>query len=214
MAAKKSSLTELSVNDFTKLLASDAPAPGGGSAAALSGALGAALISMVCRLTVGREKFAEFETVVRETLAKADNLYSALLDCVTKDTQAFEDVIAAFKMPKASEPQKSVRSHAIQEGYKKAILSPEETAKNCLEVMRLANGLLYRCNKNAASDLAVSALQAQAGLEGALENMNINLPSIKDGAFVAEKRTWMAHAHAEGEGLIWVIREGVARMLS
>ena len=91
-------LTDLSLKDFTAKLGSDAPAPGGGSAAALSGALGAALVSMVCNLTKGREKYAEFETLVVNTLKESDELAAALLEGIQKDTNAFDGVIAALSL--------------------------------------------------------------------------------------------------------------------
>lgn len=207
-------LTDLSLKDFTAKLGSDAPAPGGGSAAALSGALGAALVSMVCNLTKGREKYAEFETLVVNTLKESDELAAALLEGVQKDTNAFDGVIAAYGMPKGTDAEKAARSEAIQNAYKVAILSPEETADNCLAVMRLSKDLLHKSNKNAASDLAVSALQAYAGLIGALENVAINLGAIKDQKYVNDKRKWMELASDEGEKLLKEVREGVRAMLA
>ena len=207
-------LTDLSLKDFTAKLGSDAPAPGGGSAAALSGALGAALVSMVCNLTKGREKYAEFETLVVNTLKESDELAAALLEGVQKDTNAFDGVIAAYGMPKGTDAEKAARSEAIQSAYKVAILSPEETADNCLAVMRLSRDLLHKSNKNAASDLAVSALQAYAGLIGALENVAINLGAIKDQKYVNDKRKWMELASDEGEKLLKEVREGVRAMLA
>ena len=207
-------LTDLSLKDFTAKLGSDAPAPGGGSAAALSGALGAALVSMVCNLTKGREKYAEFETLVVNTLKESDELAAALLEGIQKDTTAFDGVIAAYGMPKGTDAEKAARSEAIQNAYKVAILSPEETADNCLAVMRLSKDLLHKSNKNAASDLAVSALQAYAGLIGALENVAINLGAIKDQKYVNDKRKWMELASDEGERLLKEVREGVRAMLA
>ena len=169
-------MTDMTVRAFSEKLASNAPAPGGGSAAALSGALGAALISMVCRLTQGKEKYAEFESLVMDTIPKSDELMNALLDGIQKDTNAFDGVIAAFGLPKGTDAEKAARAEAIQKAYKEAIVSPETTAEDCLAVMRLAKSLLYKSNKSAASDLTVGTLQAFAGLSGALENVAINLP--------------------------------------
>lgn len=207
-------LTELSLNAFAEKLASDAPAPGGGSAAALSGALGAALISMVCRLTQGKEKYAEFEPLVLETVSQSDELMRALLEGIQKDTAAFDGVIAALKMPRGTDAEKAARTDAIQTAYKAAILTPEDTAGDCLAVMRLARALLHKSNKNAASDLAVGAMQAYAGLMGALENVAINLPSIKDEKYVADKRAWMEGAEKEGARLLEEVRAGVAQMIA
>ncbi len=207
-------LTDMTVKAFTEKLASDAPAPGGGSAAALSGALGAALVSMVCNLTKGKEKYAEFEGLVVSSLEKSNVLMHALLDGIQKDTNAFDGVIAAFGMPKATDSEKAVRSEAIQKAYKGAILTPEATASECLEVMHLAKGLLHKSNKNAASDLAVGAMQAFAGLKGALENVSINLPSIKDAAYVTDKKAWLAKVESEAEALLKEVQSGVVAMLA
>ena len=109
---------------------------------------------------------------------------------------------------------KRQRTEAIQKAYKEAIVSPETTAEDCLAVMRLAKSLLYKSNKSAASDLTVGALQAFAGLSGALENVAINLPSIKDTAYVAKKREWMKLVEDEGMKLLKEVREGVAKMIA
>lgn len=207
-------LTELSLVEFAEKLASDAPAPGGGSAAALSGALGAALVSMVCRLTVGREKYAPFEALASETADRADGLRRSLLEGVQKDTAAFDGVIAALKMPKGTDEERAARDAEIQRAYKLAVLSPQETAESCLAVMRLAEGLLHKSNRNAASDLSVGAMQACAGLMGALENVAINLPSIQDEAYAAEKRAWMSRSEREAAELLSRIRAGVAEMIA
>ena len=207
-------LTDLTLKDFTAKLCSNEPAPGGGSAAALSGALGAALFSMVCRLTIGKEKYAEFESLISNLLTEMDKLSEALLDGIQKDTNAFDGVMAAFKLPRETDEEKAVRSLAIQTAYKAAIRSPEETAENCLTVMRLGKILLHKSNTNAASDLSVGGLQAWAGLMGALENMAINLPSIKDKAYVEEKTRWMKQTEAEGDRLLQEIRAGVRDMLA
>ncbi len=207
-------MTDMTVRAFSEKLASNAPAPGGGSAAALSGALGAALISMVCRLTQGKEKYAEFESLVMDTVTKSDELMNALLGGIQKDTNAFDGVIAAFGLPKGTDAEKAARTEAIQKAYKEAIVSPETTAEDCLAVMRLAKSLLYKSNKSAASDLTVGALQAFAGLSGALENVAINLPSIKDTAYVAKKREWMKLVEDEGMKLLKEVREGVAKMIA
>ena len=207
------SLIETTVKEFTKKLGSDAPAPGGGSAAALSGALGAALVSMVCNLTVGKPKYAEHEALVGETLVKSDGLTVKLLDAIQKDTDAFDSVIAAFAMPKETEEQKKTRAEAIQCAYKAAIASPEETAEHCLTVMKLAESLLGKSNVNAASDLVVGATQAHAGLKGAMANVKINLPAIKNAAYVAEKKVWIERLEKEADALLRTVEVGVAEMI-
>ncbi|MDR1732169.1 MAG: cyclodeaminase/cyclohydrolase family protein [Synergistaceae bacterium] len=204
------SLTDMTIKDFTAKLASDAPAPGGGSAAALSGALGAALVSMVCNLTLGKAKYAEHKTLVEDVLAKSGALATKLLEAIQRDTDAFDSVMAAFALPKETDEQKAKRGAAIQEAYKVAVASPVATAEYCLEAMGYAESLLGKSNVNAASDLAVGALQAHAGLKGALENVKINLPSMKDAAYVQEKKDWMARVERDAERILAVVVKGVA----
>ena len=203
-------MTDMTVKAFMEKLGSNAPAPGGGSAAALSGALGAALVSMVCNLTVGKPKYSEHEPLIIETLARSDKLIAELLDAIQKDTDAFDSVIAAFGMPKETDEQKVARSVAIQEAYKTAVASPEATAELCLEVMKLAESLLGKSNVNAASDLTVGATQAHAGLKGALANVRINLPSIKDAAYVGEKKIRAEQMEKEAAELLQEVEKGVA----
>jgi formiminotetrahydrofolate cyclodeaminase len=206
-------LIEMTVKDFTEKLSSDAPAPGGGSAAALSGALGAALVSMVCNLTTGKPKYAEHEALIKKTLASADDLRAKLLDAIQKDTDAFNMVMSAFAMPKGTDGEKTLRSEAIQEAYKAAIASPEATAEYCLEVMKLAESLVGKSNVNAVSDLSVGAAQAYAGLKGAMANVVINLPSVKDAVCAAGKRTWMEELEKEAAQLLQAVETGVAGQL-
>ncbi|MET4807947.1 cyclodeaminase/cyclohydrolase family protein [Limibacillus sp. MBR-115] len=177
-------LVKHTVEEFSKVLASDAPAPGGGSVAALSGALGADLVTMVCNLSIGRENFEAHSDELKRSLAKAQALSASLLQRVDLDTEAFTGVMKAFKMPKATDEEKLARSAAIQAGYQDAIQSPLGIARECVAVLELAEGLLGRSNPNALSDLGVAAQQAYAGLEGAIMNVRINIPSIKDAAFV------------------------------
>jgi len=207
------SLIDMTVKEFTEKLGSNAPAPGGGSASALSGALGAALVSMVCNLTVGKPKYMEHEPFIKETLARSDDLASKLLDAIQRDTDAFDSVIAAFGMPKETDGQKATRSEAIQKAYKNAIASPEATAEYCLTVMKLAESLLGKSNINAVSDLAVGATLAHASLKGALANVNINLPSMKDAPYVAEKRSWAERMEKEAAVLLQTVEKGVAELV-
>lgn len=207
------SLIDMTVKGFTEKLASDAPAPGGGSAAALSGALGAGLVSMVCRLTVGKPKYAEHEALVQDVLKKSDVLVTQLLDGIQKDTDAFDSVMAAFGMPKETDEQKTARSAAIQAAYKVAIASPESTAEYCLAAMRLSESLLHKSNTNAVSDLAVGAMQAYAGLKGALANVQINLPSIKDAAYVADKKAWAERTEQDAVRILKTVETEVAKQI-
>jgi len=191
-------LVSLTVEEFSRILASNAPAPGGGSVAALSGALGADLLSMVCRLSVGREEFKAFDDVLRECLQDAESLSKSLLKRVDLDTEAFNEVMAAFKMPKETDAQKNTRRIAIQAGYMEAVQSPLGIAAESLQVLSQAERIIGKFNTNAMSDFGVAAQQAKAGIEGAVMNVMINLPSIKDEQFIGETREKIAHLLEEG----------------
>lgn len=176
-------LVELSIQDFSRVLGSDAPAPGGGSVAALSGALGADLVCMVCSLSIGKPESEPHRQVLSEVLSRAKDLSKSLMGRVDRDTQAFNAVMAAFKLPKTTDEEKRTRSEAIQRGYHEAVLSPLGIVRECVEVLVLADRILGKSNPNALSDLGVAAQQAYAGVEGAIMNVKINLPSIKDETF-------------------------------
>ena len=194
-------LVEMNLKEFNDTLGSDAPAPGGGSVAALSGSLGAELVSMVCNLSFSRADLADFQDELTAAQKKEVELAAELTERVDLDTEAFNQVMAAFKMPKGTDEEKAARSAAIQEGYKAAILSPLTTARECVEVMRVARPLQNKINTNAMSDFGVGALMAYAGLEGAIMNVRINLPSIKDAAYVEETEAEVAALLEEGAAL-------------
>lgn len=175
----------MTIAEFGNVLASNSPAPGGGSVAALSGMLGANLVAMVCRLTIGKQGYEAHDNLASDVLQQSEALSQSLLKRIDLDTEAFNEVMAAFKLPKSDDEQKATRSAAIQEGYKNAIQSPLGIARECVEVLQLAASLLGKSNTNAVSDLGVAGQQAFAGLEGALMNVKINLPSIKDTSFVS-----------------------------
>jgi formiminotetrahydrofolate cyclodeaminase len=179
-------LVNLSVEEFSQVLGSNSPAPGGGSVAALSGSLGADLISMVCNLSIGKEDYESFRNELTAALEKSQALSKSLLKRVDLDTEAFNGVMAAFKMAKETESEKELRKEAIQIGFKEAVQSPAGIARECFEVLQLAEKLIGKSNSNALSDLGVASQQAYAGLEGGIMNVKINVPSIKDEDFVAQ----------------------------
>ena len=179
-------LAELTVRGFADLLGSDAPAPGGGSAAALAGALGAALTAMGGSLTVGRKKYAEFAGLARETLEKARDLEHRFLDVMERDTEAFAAVSAVFAMPKGTDQEKEARAVALQEALQGCTKTPFEMMELSLEALRLTDGLVDRSNASAASDLGCAALHLGSAVQGAWLNVLINLSSLKDKAFADE----------------------------
>ncbi len=172
------------LHTYVDALASGRPTPGGGSAAALVGALGAALNSMVANFTVGREKFAAVEEEVRELLARGEGLRMELQHLTQADTEAYAVVSAAYKMPRETEEQKAARDQAIQEALKRAAQVPLAAARACHEVLRIAAALVERGNPNLISDVGVAAKFALSGLECAVLNVEINLASIKDEEYI------------------------------
>lgn len=173
---------ELSIGDLLNEISSDSPAPGGGSVAALSGCFGAALVSMVCRLSIGKKKYKEAEDELKGVLNDADLLRKELLDLSNKDIDAFRDVMSALKTPEGKEKREN-----IQNAYKKAANVPFEVAKKCLRVMELAEIATLKGNKNAITDSGVATLMANSGLKGAVLNVKVNLKYIEDESFNAKK---------------------------
>jgi methenyltetrahydrofolate cyclohydrolase len=183
-----SSLTALSLEQFLDRLASGDATPGGGSAASLAGALGAALVSMVCNLTAGRDRFADVEDEVRAILAEAERARARLQAGVQADAVAYGGVIAALRLPRGTESEKQARREAIQAATKEATRAPLEIVEGCLAVVALCERAVRPTNPNAASDLVVAALLAAAALEGAAANVETNLGSIGDDRFSADAR--------------------------
>lgn len=173
-------LTNLTVKDFIRELSSGAPTPGGGSTAALAGALGAALVSMVASLTVGRKESEGKEGEVEKLLSDSGVLADELVRLVDEDAAAYRGVTAGYRMPKNTEEEKKQRSLFIQEALKLAALVPLEVSGRCLKVMELSLAALSLGNPNVRSDARVSMLMAYAGLQSALVNVSVNLDSIKD----------------------------------
>lgn len=173
---------------FLDALAGDSPTPGGGSAAAASGAMGAALVSMVCRLTVGKKKYADVQSQVQAVLEKSEALRTKLTSLVDEDIQAFEQVMAAYRLPKETETEQAKRYAAVQTALKSATLIPMETTRTCAEVLGLSDAISNIGNVNAISDAGVASLLAAAGMRGAALNVLINLGSLEDVAFADETK--------------------------
>ena len=188
-------LADLKVTEFIDLLASDAPAPGGGSAAALEGAIGAALTAMVCGLTKGKKKFAEFNDLAVEAEVKALALKDRFVDVMDRDTEAFNVVSAAFGMPKETDEEKAARSAAIQKGLEGCTATPFEMMEIAVETLELTDSILGKSNDSAASDLGVSALSLRAAIQGAWLNVLINIGSLKNKELAEDYR-------AKGEAML------------
>ena len=188
-------LIDQSIRDYTALLASSAPAPGGGSAAALTGALGIALTGMVGALTEGRGKYAEHARFVAELLERAASIQEALLDLVDEDTVVFNKMSEAYKMPKADGEEKAARGEAIQTALKACTATPYKMMELCLRGIELTSDAVGRTNRNVASDLGVAAICLKAAAQGAWLNVLINIGSLRDADFASAY-------HEKGEAVI------------
>lgn len=184
-----SSYADISISEFLEELASSSPEPGGGSVAALAGALAAALVSMVANLTVGRESYAAVEDRVSSIRDKADELRATLKELITLDAKAYGAVVLAMQLPKDTEEEKREREHLVQATLTDAARVPLQVADVALNVARLAQPLLEIGNSNALSDAAMAAIMAEAAAQSAALNVKINLVHIEDEEF--KTRTWM-----------------------
>jgi glutamate formiminotransferase len=176
-------LVGLSVRAFVDEVSMDSPAPGGGSVAALCGALGAGLAAMVANLTVGKKGYEKVFDDLKRAAVAAQSLKDDFLRLVDEDTGAFNRVMDAFRMPKATGEQIRERDAAVEEASKGATLVPLEVLKKSVDLLRLAKEVAKKGNKNSVSDAGVAGLAAQAAADGAVYNIRINLAGIKDAAF-------------------------------
>ncbi|MCR4407048.1 MAG: cyclodeaminase/cyclohydrolase family protein [Anaerolineae bacterium] len=181
-------LTAKPVTTFLDELASSAPAPGGGSVAALAGALGAALVSMVCNLTVGKPKYADVQNDIQALLEQSEALRRELVDLLEADVQVYTSVSKAYKMPRDTEEEKAARQEAIQAALKEATAVPMKVAEACVKILDLCTPAAEKGNVNAVSDAGVAALMAEAALRSAALNALINLGAIRDEEFVRKER--------------------------
>lgn len=183
-----SEMKKLTLENFTNELASNSPAPGGGSVAALSSSLAASLASMVFNLTVGKKAYQAYDEEIKSKfehgIAEAGRLKEELLNLMDEDTAAFNEVMEAFKLPKETEEEKEIRSIRVKEAYKKATLVPFKVAEKTLAVFDLLETAVQYGNANAISDAGVGTHIALTGIEGAVLNVRINLHGIKDTEFV------------------------------
>jgi len=192
-------LASLSVKSFLSELGSSSPAPGGGSVAALSGALGAALVSMVCHLTIGKKGYENVSDEMNEVLKKSNALKEKLTLLIDEDTNVFNNVMAAYKMPKETDEEKEKRRNAVQNALKNATNVPLDVMKQCVNVLTLAKTVSEKGNKSSVSDAGVAALMSLAGLNSAALNVEINLSGIKDEKFVSEMENEVETVTSNGE---------------
>ncbi|MEA3338028.1 MAG: cyclodeaminase/cyclohydrolase family protein [Chloroflexota bacterium] len=189
------------LDNFLTTLASGSPTPGGGSASALAGALGASLAAMVGRLTVGRKRYASVEAEMTAVVAQADALRSHLTQLADDDAAAYSQVSAAYRLPKSSDQEISIRDEAIQDALKEASLTPLQTMEACVETLELLLKVSISGNVNALTDASVGALIARAGLAGASLNVMVNLADIEDEQFVRKCQTRADELQEQGASL-------------
>jgi formiminotetrahydrofolate cyclodeaminase len=180
-------IKDTQIEPFLDALASSAATPGGGSAAAIMGGMGAALVSMVCNLTIGKKKYAEVEGDMKEVLEKAEDLRHRLTGMIEEDVKAFDTVMGAYGMPKETDAEKEARSEAIQAALKQATEIPIRCCHLAREVIDLALTASEKGNLNVISDAGVGVLAAYAALRSAALNVYINAKMISDKSFVESK---------------------------
>lgn len=176
-----------SIQTFLDELASKSATPGGGSAAALMGAQAAALVSMVCHLTIGKPKFAEVEAEMQEVLGKAETLRNQLTDLIQADIDVFNRLMSKYALPKESDEEKANRSAAIQEVLKDATAVPMQCVHACVDVIRLSKVAAEKGNPSAVSDAGAAVMAAYGGLKSSALNVYINAGSLKDKVYAEAK---------------------------
>ena len=184
---------DLTIREFMEKTASSAPVPGGGSVAALGAALASSLSQMVAGLTIGRKGFEDCQEEMKAITASASELRQQCIANIDRDSDAYNQVMAAYKLPRNSEEDKQARAEAIQSALKQATRVPLETATLAFEIIELAARAVEKGNPNAVTDGAVGAMLARSAVLAGLYNVKINLSSIKDSEFVADISKQVEH---------------------
>ena len=179
-AQATAALSQLSVDELLERLSSSAPVPGGGSAAALAGAMGASLVSMVAALTVGREAYVQVDVAAREIGQSADSLRQELVDLAEQDSAAYQAFVSARGLPRETDAQRAARASAMQDASKRSTEAPLRTARVAREALELARRIAPIGNRNAVSDAGVAAQLLSAAVRGASLNVRINLPLLAE----------------------------------
>jgi formiminotetrahydrofolate cyclodeaminase len=204
-------MTQSSVEKFLDDLASGNPTPGGGSAAAIMGAMGAALVSMVCNVTIGKKGYETVEAEMRSVLGESERVRRRLTAMVAEDIAAFDSILAAYKLPKSTEEDKTVRAAAIQAGLRRATEVPLDCARVCAEVIALSRRASEQGYLNVISDGGVGVLAGYTGLRSAALNVYINAPALKDRVFAAqataELEKLLEFCGAESEAVYKIVRD-------
>lgn len=186
------------ISRFVDRLGSADPTPGGGSAAALAGALAAALTAMIARLSAGR---GGDDALFEQSMRTGDRVAAALLQLVDRDAEAFERVMTAMRLPRSTDDEKRARTAAVQDALHNATAVPLTTAEQAMLVLTLAPDLARQGNPRAVSDVGVAALLAHAAVSGALLNVAINLKSLKDAGYREQAGTRAAEIQRRADEL-------------
>jgi formiminotetrahydrofolate cyclodeaminase len=177
-------LANLKITEYLEKAAAGTAVPGGGSVAALNASLAAGLTEMVANLTIGKKGYEAVEEEMNDIAGKTAELREKLTAAIDRDAQAYSEVMAAFKLPKATDQEKELRKLEIQKAFKHAALVPLEVANQAVKVINLAGRAVDSGNKNAVTDGVVAAMNARTAALAALYNVKINLNSIEDDEFV------------------------------
>ena len=204
-------INDATIEQFLDAMASKSATPGGGSAAAILGAMGAALVSMVCNLTIGKKNYEDVSDDMTAVLAEAERLRVQLQDFVRADVDAFDRVMAAYGLPKDTDSEKQARSASIQDALRAATQAPLDCARVSADVIRLCRPVAEKGNKNVISDAGVAVMAAYAALRSAALNVHVNTGAIRDEAFVTRALqsldTITAGMEAESEAIYQIVRE-------
>jgi glutamate formiminotransferase/formiminotetrahydrofolate cyclodeaminase len=207
-------LVAMDLEAFSAELSTDSPAPGGGSVAALAGALGASLVSMVANLTFGKKNPAELRSQMQEVALDAQSLRTRLLEAVDRDTEAFNDVMAAFRLPRQTPEQRKARRDAIGLATIGAARVPLEVMQMSVEVLELSLLAVEKGSAGSITDAGVSGLMGRACCAGARMNVLINLKGLKDERFAAEARSRCAELMARADELASLIETKIEQSLA
>lgn len=205
-----SEIKQQSLQTYLELLASKQATPGGGSAAALMGAQAAALVSMVCNLTIGKPKYAEVDTEMRALLVEAEALRETLTGMIKADVDVFNQLMACYGLPKSSDEEKAHRNQQIQIVLKQATIVPLECAKACAKAIALSRVAAEKGNLGVISDAGVAVMSAYAALKSAALNVDINAASLKDRDFAEAKllelKSIMQNVEVESESIYQIVK--------
>ncbi len=186
-------LADLTVTDFLDRVSSNDPVPGGGSVAALAGALASALGTMVARLTIGKKRYEVSEEIMLHALTLTTKFQEEFIILIDKDSEAYDQVFACFRLPQATDGEKEIRNTAIQQATRRATLVPMEVARKSLEMIFVIADIARLGNQNAITDACVAMMSARTAVCGALMNVRINLSSLIDKELVLQLQSEADH---------------------